>query len=613
LVLEPKVGLYEDFVLLLDFNSLYPSIIQEHNICFTTVDRPDESQVPQCTTEAELLGRTSLPDGTSEEGVLPQVLKRLVSSRATVKAAIKSERDPKALQRLEIRQKALKLTANSMYGCLGFQNSRFYAKPLAAMITAKGREALQTTIAVVNQELQLDVVYGDTDSVFVNSKTSDFKAAMDVANQIKRSVNKRYKRLEIEIDGVFGRLMLLKKKKYAAVKVVDWENRKFETELKGLDIVRRDWCHLAKEMGERVLNQILGGEGKEEAVNWIHNYLTEKGQEMDERKLPVEAFVITKGLTKDPKDYPDAKNQPHVQVALRLQARGKVVRPGQEIGYVICEATGTEGPKANVSQRARHPHEFQLDPTLRVDIEWYKKQQVHPLISRTLAPIEGTDAARIAECLGMDGTRFALAAARAVEEGSAEAAEMAAVSGAVADVSALFDRQARWKDFQSTLPGIQCSRCNTISSWKQLLRPEAEQWESVNEMFRCSNKECREPINPKRAQNLLSNQVRQLLKDHSSGWVRCSEDTNIEKTRRLNRGQNMFGERAVLRELEYTNFLCEASYTGDDLRGCRQASAGMMQVSRWLLECNGYAWVNCGDIFSGMFGGGANAVTGKSY
>merc|ERR1712100_78362 len=133
-----------------------------------------------------------------------------------------------------------------MYGCLGFQQSRFHAKPLAALITCKGREALQSTCTIVAQELQLDVVYGDTDSVFVNSKTKEFDQAVQVAQQIKRSVNKRYKRLEIEIDGVFARLLLLKKKKYAGLKIIDWASKKFEQELKGLDVVRRDWCGLAK-------------------------------------------------------------------------------------------------------------------------------------------------------------------------------------------------------------------------------------------------------------------------------------------------------------------------------------------------------------------------------
>ncbi|CAE8699013.1 unnamed protein product, partial [Polarella glacialis] len=325
LVLEPKAGLYDDFVIMLDFNSLYPSIIQEHNICFTTVERPNENDIAKIANEAELLAQTQLPDGTTEEGTLPQVLRRLVESRKTVKMAMKSERDPKKLQMLEIRQKAIKLTANSMYGCLGFSNSRFYAKPLAALITAKGREALQTTIAVVQQELQLDVVYGDTDSVFVNTKTANYDQAMQAAEQIKRSVNKRYKRLEIEIDAVFVRLMLLKKKKYACMKVIDWKTKKFEHEFKGLDIVRRDWCALAKEMGEAILLRVLNGDNvnKEESMHWVHQFLADKAVEMDELKVPTVKYIITKALTKDPKDYPDAKNQPHVQVALRLMARGK--------------------------------------------------------------------------------------------------------------------------------------------------------------------------------------------------------------------------------------------------------------------------------------------------
>lgn len=599
LVLEPKVGLYDEYVMLLDFNSLYPSIIQEHNICFTTVERPDENEVVKCPTEAELLALTKLPDGTVDDGILPQVLRRLVLGRQQVKTAMKSEKNPKTLQTLEIRQKALKLTANSMYGCLGFQNSRFYAKPLAALITAKGREALQTTINVVTQELTLEVVYGDTDSVFVNTKTTDYNEAMQVAQQIKRSVNKRYKKLEIEIDGVFGRLLLLKKKKYAGLKVVDQVKGVYEREYKGLDIVRRDWCGLAKGMGEAILDQILTcNEGKEEAVNWVHDFLTKHGKEMDEGKIAVEGYVITKGLTKAPQDYPDAKNQAHVQVALRLQERGKAVRSGQEIEYVICEATSADGPKESFAARARHLSELQLDPNLKIDVAWYKAHQVHPLVSRLLGPVEGTDAARIAECIGLDGAKFMQQAAAGGKEYDISTDYAAA---AAADVEALMDRSKRFKGFSSMLTGLTCKACAKEVSWKQMLSPEVGDATGLDALFRCGS--CGGELKPAQAQNVLKMQIRSLLKNHSEGWVQCTEEVSLAKTRRQHTGRNLTSERRVLQELEFLEHLTEGAtkgYIGSDDRGCRAAATNMRKSMQWLLDIDGYNWVDCGKIFSGL-------------
>jgi DNA polymerase elongation subunit (family B) len=81
------------------------------------------------------------------------VIKNLVQRRRGVKDMIKKERNPLVRQQLDIRQKALKLTANSMYGCLGFTFSRFYARPIAAMVTAMGREALQRTVDTATNQL----------------------------------------------------------------------------------------------------------------------------------------------------------------------------------------------------------------------------------------------------------------------------------------------------------------------------------------------------------------------------------------------------------------------------------------------------------------------------
>jgi DNA polymerase alpha subunit A len=153
LVLEPKAGFYDSIVLLLDFNSLYPSIIQEYNMCFTTVTRRATTNLNgnaiswKDNDDDEPFGEVEdveIPDKSiyKTPAILPSVIKMLVEKRKHVKGLIKKETDEIKLQQLDIRQKALKLTANSMYGCLGFSSSRFNAKAIASLITRMGRETL---------------------------------------------------------------------------------------------------------------------------------------------------------------------------------------------------------------------------------------------------------------------------------------------------------------------------------------------------------------------------------------------------------------------------------------------------------------------------------------
>lgn len=149
----------------------------------------------------------------------------------------------------DVKQMALKLTANSMYGCLGYTKSRFYARPLAALTTSKGREILQSTKDLAESQHALRVIYGDTDSVMINTNVDNILDALKMGKDFQKSVNEQYELLEIEIDHIFRRLLLHAKKKYAAIQMVDTGDNTWKEKLdvKGLDMRRREYCQLSKD------------------------------------------------------------------------------------------------------------------------------------------------------------------------------------------------------------------------------------------------------------------------------------------------------------------------------------------------------------------------------
>ena len=286
LVFEPEKGLYDKFILVMDFNSLYPSIIQEYNICFTTVDRSE-------TSENENEEKVPEVPVDQAQGILPKLIATLVNRRREVKKLMKDKHaSAEQLALWDTKQMALKLTANSMYGCLGYTQSRFYARPLAMLTTFKGREILRSTKELAESN-QLQVIYGDTDSVMINTNVNNIAEAMKVGNEFKRSVNDRYRLLEIDIDNIFRRLLLHAKKKYAAINMAEIDGKYVDKlEVKGLDMKRREYCALSKEASQRLLNEILSGDDPEVVLEKIHEYLRELSGKMREGAIPAQKYVI---------------------------------------------------------------------------------------------------------------------------------------------------------------------------------------------------------------------------------------------------------------------------------------------------------------------------------
>jgi len=465
LVLEPHPGLYDDIILVMDFNSLYPSIIQEYNISFETVIRKatqsfkeetnwnnankktdkknkknkksekkntnDENNDEKSQDEKSEDEKSELvvkeEDDNEEDNnqvieindkirykaptaTLPSILKYLVDERKNVKNKQKIEKDKFKNSLLEIKQKSLKISANSLYGYLGYKNSRFYAKEIAALITKTGRRILRNAANIVNK-MGYKIIYGDTDSVMVNTMTQNIKEAVEIGKKLKMAISNQYKLLIMDIDGVFKSMLLLKKKKYACLKYLPpyTDPNKIERELKGVDLVRRDWSPLSKNTGSKILDIILSGKSKDEIITEIYEELKKVSEAIDENKIELKDYAITKQLAKNIDDYNDLKALPHVQVAKRLREQGKRnFQIHSFIPYIICLFKEDENndnihrSNKTIADRAYHPKEVENDPTLKIDYLWYKENQILPVVKRLVQHIEEITLSQLCESLNIE-------------------------------------------------------------------------------------------------------------------------------------------------------------------------------------------------------------------
>ncbi|XP_055125475.1 DNA polymerase alpha catalytic subunit isoform X5 [Symphalangus syndactylus] len=477
LVLDPKVGFYDKFILLLDFNSLYPSIIQEFNICFTTVQRV-ASEAQKVTEDGEQQQIPELPDPSLEMGILPREIRKLVERRKQVKQLMKQQDlNPDLILQILMHTKEMV------------------------------------------QKMNLEVIYGDTDSIMINTNSTNLEEVFKLGNKVKSEVNKLYKLLEIDIDGVFKSLLLLKKKKYAALVVEPTSDGNYVTkqELKGLDIVRRDWCDLAKDTGNFVIGQILSDQSRDTIVENIQKRLIEIGENVLNGSVPVSQFEINKALTKDPQDYPDKKSLPHVHVALWINSQGgRKVKAGDTVSYVICQ----DGSNLTASQRAYAPEQLQKQDNLTIDTQYYLAQQIHPVVARICEPIDGIDAVLVATWLGLDPTQFRVHHYHKDEENDA-------LLGGPAQLT----DEEKYRDCERFK--CPCPTCGTENIYDNVFDGSGTDMEPS--LYRCSNVDCKaSPLTfTVQLSNKLIMDIRRFIKKYYDGWLICEEPTCRNRTRHL--------------------------------------------------------------------------------
>jgi DNA polymerase I len=352
-VLAPTPGLHEN-VTSLDFKSMYPSIMIAYNVSpdtYVPLGEPEPEGGVNIAPEVKHRFRKEPP------GFYKEVLSSLIASRDKIKPSLmRLSPNSREYKVLDSRQKAVKVITNAAYGYTGWIGARWYAKPVAEAATAWGRQTILSTVDVA-KKIGLEVVYSDTDSVFVKN---DLEGIEKLSGKVGKELG-----LEIKPDKTYVRILFTEaKKKYCGLLP---EGR---LDVVGLEVVRGDWAACAKNVQEKVLEIILGKQAPTEAVACVRRYI----QDLRQRKVPYRDLVIWKTLTKKVEEY--EVKAPHVEAAKLLLKEGWEPSVGDKVGYVITVGSGKLYEKAKP---------YFLTTYDKVDLEYYVTNQVVPAVSRILA------------------------------------------------------------------------------------------------------------------------------------------------------------------------------------------------------------------------------------
>lgn len=267
-VIEPTRGYYSVPIATLDFASLYPSIIQAHNLCYTTLLKKDVVEALKLEKDEDYI---VTPNGDmfvttkQRKGLLTQILEELLTARKQAKRELAVETDPFKKAVLNGRQLALKISANSVYGLTGATVGKVPCLPIASSTTSYGRQMIEKTKAEVEAKYTIangyshdaQVIYGDTDSVMVKFGVKELAEAMKLGEEAAQYVSSKFiKPIKLEFEKVYYPYLLINKKRYAGLY---WTNpdKYDKMDTKGIETVRRDNCRLVQNVIETVLRMIL--------------------------------------------------------------------------------------------------------------------------------------------------------------------------------------------------------------------------------------------------------------------------------------------------------------------------------------------------------------------
>ncbi len=320
-------GLYE-WVISLDFRAMYPSLIIENNICFTTVSPNGTIASP---TGAKFLA------ADVKKGLLPVILANLMKDRQEVRSRMKAETDPQMKDFYEGLQAAIKILMNAFYGVLASSFYRFNDPKVGASITAFARDRIKGIIGELEAE-QVKVVYADTDSVFFQSPSPGPEESLAFARKTAERFSRG--RISMEVDKIYETLFSHGRKKRYAGKVAWPEEMRNEMVVRGYEIRRTDAFDLQSEAQGRVFEKILDRdqEGSIALAKQIVSEVRAGTPTLDDPdRDPIEALVISRTV-KEENRYVNPNSMSNVIAARKLEEMGEEFMPGMKVSWIVTDS-----------------------------------------------------------------------------------------------------------------------------------------------------------------------------------------------------------------------------------------------------------------------------------
>ncbi|KAI1427269.1 DNA polymerase family B [Xylaria sp. FL1777] len=398
LVMEPQSAFYNSPLVVLDFQSLYPSVMIAYNYCYSTflgrivnwrgTNKMGFTEYRRQDRLLELLKNyiNIAPNGIMyckaeiRKSLLAKMLTEILETRVMVKSGMKQDKHDKTLQRLlNNRQLALKLLANVTYGYTSASFSgRMPCSEIADSIVQTARETLERAIALIHSvdKWKAEVVYGDTDSLFIYLPGRTKDQAFDIGNDIAKTITDMNPRpIKLKFEKVYHPCVLLAKKRYVGYKYESKDQVKPDFDAKGIETVRRDGTPAEQMIEEKALKILF----ETADLSQVKAYFQRQCTKIMRGGVSIQDFCFAREVKLG--TYSDrGPPPPGALISTKKMLEDARAEPqyGERVPYVVISGA----PGARLIDRCVAPEELLTNSHLSLDSEYYISKNLIPPLER---------------------------------------------------------------------------------------------------------------------------------------------------------------------------------------------------------------------------------------